>query len=181
MNSLETYSSKRIKMELNDLEINRVMNIVLSVGLPNPNNIYEWRCTMSGPPDTPYFGGLFYLKIIFPKDYPNSKPEICFITPIYHVNVLPYADSLGHICISTLNCWTPQYTIRKVLIDIWALFYTCNIYYICCNYLCKEEYQNNRMLYEAKCKYYTKKYARIGADYKEYKKTDWNFDDPVTI
>ena len=114
MNSLE-----RIKMELKDFQNNPVMNIALTVGLPNPNNIYEWRCTMSGPPDTPYFGGLFYLKIIFPKDYPNSKPEICFITPIYHVNVLP----LGRVCISTLNCWTPQYTIRKVLIDIWALLY----------------------------------------------------------
>ena len=178
MNSLERNSLKRIKMELNDLQNNPVMNIGLVVGLPNPNNIYEWRCSMLGPDDTPYSGGLFYLKIIFPKDYPNSKPEICFITPIYHVNVLPYADSLGRVCISTLNWWTPQYTIRKVLIDIWALLYTCNN---CCNYRCFEEYQNNRMLYKAKCKYYTNKYARIGAGYKEYKKTDWNFDDPVTI
>ena len=173
MNSLE-----RIKMELNDLQNNPVMNIGLLVGLPNPNNIYEWRCAMPGPVDTPYSCGLFFLKIIFPKDYPNSNPEICFITPIYHVNVRPYADLLGHICISTLNFWTPQYTIRKVLIDIWALFYSGNI---CCNYLCNEEYQINRMLYKAKCKYYTNKYARIGAGYKEYKKTDWNFDDPVTI
>ena len=169
MNSLE-----RIKMELKDFQNNPVMNIALTVGLPNPNNIYEWRCVMSGPDDTPYSGGSFYLKIIFPKNYPNSKPEICFITPIYHVNVLP----LGRVCISTLNCWTPQYTIRKVLIDIWALLYTCNN---CCNIRRYEEYQNNRKLYEAKCKYYTKKYARIDADYKEYKKTDWNFDDPVTI
>ena len=173
MNSLERNSLKRIKMELNDLQNNPVMNIGLVVGLPNPNNIYEWRCSMLGPDDTPYSGGLFYLKIIFPKNYPNSIPKICFITPIYHVNVLP----LGRVCISTLNCWTPQYTIRKVLIDIWALLYTCNN---CCNIPRYEEYQNNRKLYEAKCKYYTKKYARIDADYKEYK-TDWNFDDPVTI
>ena len=175
MNSLERNSLKRIIMELNDLQKNPVVSIPLSVGLPNPNNIYEWRCIMPGPVDTPYSGGLFYLNIIFPKNYPNSKPEIRFITPIYHVNVRPYA---GHICISTLNCWTPQYTIRKVLIDIWALLYTCNN---CCNYRCFEEYQNNRMLYEAKCKYYTNKYARMDAGYKEYKKTDWNFDDPVTI
>ena len=175
MNSLERNSLKRIKMELNDLQGDPVMAVTgLTVGLPNPNNILEWRCIMLGPGDTPYSGGLFFLKIIFPKNYPNSKPEICFITPIYHVNVLP----LGRVCISTLNCWTPQYTIRKVLIDIWALLYTGNN---CCNIRRYEEYQNNRKLYEAKCKYYTKKYARMDVDYKEYKKTDWNFDDPVTI
>ena len=55
MNSLE-----RIKMELKDLQNNPVKNIALTVGLPNPNNIYEWRCTMSGPVDTPYSGGLFF-------------------------------------------------------------------------------------------------------------------------
>ena len=177
MNSLE-----RIKMELKDLQNNPVMNIGLLVELPNPNNIYEWRCTMLGPVDTSYSGGLFYLKIIFPKDYPNSKPEICFITPIYHVNVNPktpktgFSAPLGFIHIGTLNCWTPKYNIRKLLIDIWALLYTCT-HPDCYN---GREYQKNRKLYDEKCRYYTKKYAKIEAGYKEYK-TDWNFDDPVSI
>ena len=42
---------------------------------------------MIAPKDSLYSGGLFFLQIIFPNDYPNSAPEIKFITPIYHINV----------------------------------------------------------------------------------------------
>ena len=68
---------RQLRYELKDMQDNPILNIAATVGLPNPNNIYEWRCTISGPVDTPFGGGLFFLKIIFPKDYPMTKPEVC--------------------------------------------------------------------------------------------------------
>ena len=117
-----------------------------------------------------YKGGVFLLKAIFPKNYPNRPPEICFITPIYHVNVNPKnpklyqfhefsgVDNLGHVCISTLNWWKEEYKMREVITNIFALFYMANPespYGLDR----AEEYTENRVLYEKKIKYFTKKYA----------------------
>ena len=77
----------RITNEFNDINRNPMANIGFSVGLPNENNIFEWRCTIMGPADTNYKNGLFYARVLFPENYPNEKPEVRFITPIYHVNV----------------------------------------------------------------------------------------------
>ena len=84
---------------------------------------------MIGPGDTSFAGGLFYLKIEFPKNYPYSGPEVRFVTPIYHVNVNHIAQPgcpLGHICLSTLNFWNQEYRMRVVLTNIFALFYLGN-------------------------------------------------------
>ena len=175
-------SNQRIMMELKDLQNNPILNITATVGLPNPNNIYEWRCTISGPMDTPFGGGLFFLKILFPKDYPNTKPEVCFLTPIYHINVNPRAglsEPLGHVCISTLNWWTPQCTIRQVLTDIFALFWLSNPE---SPYGLEraDEMTKNINLYNAKCKYYTQKYARMDRDL-QITNQDWNFNDQINF
>ena len=174
-------TQQRIMTELRDLQNNPILNISATVGLPNQNNIYEWKCTISGPADTPFQGGLFFLKIIFPKDYPKTKPEVCFLTPIYHINVNPKAglsEPLGHVCISTLNWWTPQCTIRQVLTDIFALFWLSNPE---SPYGLEraEEMNKNINLYNAKCRYYTQKYAAMDKEEQAFN-TDWNFSDNVT-
>ena len=84
---------KRIQGEFKDLIKNPMINFGITVGLFDERNIFEWRCTILGPQDTCYKGGLFFLKIIFPQDYPNTKPEIVFTTPIYHLNVNIIQDS----------------------------------------------------------------------------------------
>ena len=118
-----------INNEFNDLAQNPIAAIGVCVGKPDQNNPYEWRCTMIGPSDTSFGGGLFYLRIKFPTNYPYSAPEVLFITPIYHVNVNHINQPgcpLGHICLSTLNFWNPEYRMREVLTNIFALFYLGN-------------------------------------------------------
>ena len=64
--------------------------------------------------------GLFYLEIIFPKDYPNSPPEIHFKTPIYHPNVNNHKsekEALGNVRFSDITSWNPSISMKKVLID----------------------------------------------------------------
>ena len=106
-------------------------------------------------------------------------PDVCFITPIYHVNVNPQtlkfsgSDSLGHISMSTFNWWKPTYKMREGIINIFALFYAPNPdspYGL----VRADECRNSRAVYEEKIKFYTKKYADISIGYKEYN-TSWDF------
>ena len=157
--------SKRSAEEYKNLNHNPIANIGMCVGLVDDNNYDDWKVSFTGPHDTPYKGGLFFLRIHFPPDYPNKAPEVYFITPIYHLNVNPCApkkegdESLGHVCISTLNWWKPEYTIKEVLLNIYSLFYMANVdspYGI----NRAQEYKDNKEVYEEKVKYFTKKYAK---------------------
>ena len=132
---------------------------------------------MMGQTDTSFSGGLFYLKIQFPMDYPTHAPEVLFVTPIYHVNVNHIKQPtcpLGHICISTLNFWNPQYRIREVLTNIFALFYMGNPqspYGIDR----QSEMLNNSQLFEKKIRYFTNKYANPNLGYREYDFWDFTY------
>ena len=173
---------KRIQGEFKDLIKNPMINFGITVGLFDENNIFEWRCTILGPKDTCYKGGLFFMKIIFPQDYPNTKPEIFFTTPIYHLNVKYYTGfgkPLGHICLSTLNNWKPSYTISKIFPEIFYLFShnSAGIPYDDSYYNRRNEFINNRGLFEKKAMYFTKKYADPQSTRKEYT-TDWDFSYP---
>ena len=182
LNPKKLEAMKRIQGELKDLTRNPMINFGITVGLCDDDNIFEWKCTILGPKDTCYKGGLFYLKILFPDDYPNTKPEIFFTTPIYHLNVKYFAGGiqpLGHICISTLNNWSPEYKMNKVLPEIFYLFKNNNpgSPYDDRNNTRANEFNNNRDLFEKKAKHFTKIYANPLGKKKEYT-TDWDFSYP---
>ena len=172
---------ERISKEFKDINRNPIANCGVTVGLFNDDDVTKWRVSLLGPKDTSYKGGLFYLSINFPEDYPEKPPEVCFITPIYHVNVnpkaptFPGAESLGHVCISTLNWWKKEYTMREVLTNIFALFYLGNPdspYGLDR----ADEFRNNRVLYEEKIKKYTKQYASPMKGFQLYPKNkNWEF------
>ena len=121
--------SKRNVEEYQDLSKNPDANCGITVGLINEGCYDDWRVTFRGPSGTQYKNGFFMVNIHFPPDYPSKPPEVYFMTPIYHLNVNPCApkkegdESLGHVCISTLNWWNPQYKIREVLLNIYSLFF----------------------------------------------------------
>lgn len=71
-----------------------------------------------GPPDSPYSGGVFFLLIHFPTDYPFKPPKVNFTTKIYHPNI----NSNGSICLDILrDQWSPALTISKVLLSICSM------------------------------------------------------------
>ncbi len=171
------YSLNLIQNEFYDLQQNPIASLGIVVGMPDSNNPYLWQCTMLGPTDTSFAGGLFYLKIIFPKDYPTKAPEVLFVTPIYHVNVNHIKQQtcpLGHICISTLNFWNPDTRIREILTNIFALFYMGNPQSPYGTDR-QSEMMNTPQIFEQKIKYFTNKYANPNLGYREYDYWDFTY------
>lgn len=67
-----------------------------------------------GPGDSPFQGGVFFLSIHFPTDYPFKPPKVNFTTRIYHPNI----NSNGSICLDILrDQWSPALTISKGMLQ----------------------------------------------------------------
>ena len=108
-----------------------------------------------GPDDSPYAGGVYFLNIHFPTDYPFKPAKINFTTRIYHPNI----NSNGSICLDILkDQWSPALTISKVLLSISSLLTDANpddplvpeIAHI---------YKTDKSKYEATAREWTRKYA----------------------
>merc|ERR1712017_36034 len=106
---------KRINKELLDLGKDPPANC--SAG-PVGDDLFHWQATIMGPDESPFTGGVFFLNVNFPTDYPFKPPKINFTTRIYHPNI----NSNGSICLDILkDQWSPALTISKVLLSICSL------------------------------------------------------------
>ena len=144
---------KRITKELNDIQKDPPTNC--SAGPVYQNDMFNWSATIMGPSDSSYQGGVFFLTIKFPSDYPFKPPKVSFTTRIYHPNI----NANGAICLDILkDQWSPALTISKVLLSISSLLTDPNpddpfVPDIA------QLYKSDRKTYEKNAKEWTKKYA----------------------
>ena len=172
-------SLKTLKKQYYDVNCSTIHNLGYSIKLFKKDDYYEWDIILLGAPDSLYNEGIFHIKLSFPKDYPNIKPEIIFLTPIYHLNVNPWksmVEPLGHISVSFINWWKPTTTVKEILIQLYSIFYLQSDdspYGLDRTF----EFNTNRPLYEMKAKYFTKKYANQENYDKgiKYDNKDWDF------
>ena len=171
-------SLKTLKKQYYDVNCSTIHNLGYSIKLFKKDDYYEWDIILLGAPDSLYNEGIFHIKLSFPKDYPNSKPEVIFLTPIYHLNVNPWksmVEPLGHISVSFINWWKPTTTVKEILIQLYSIFYLQSDdspYGLDRTF----EFNTNRPLYEMKAKYFTKKYANQENLDKGIKYDDKNWD-----
>ncbi|XP_076472232.1 ubiquitin-conjugating enzyme E2 J2-like isoform X2 [Babylonia areolata] len=80
---------------------------------PLPSNILEWHYIMLGPEDSPYEGGIYHGKLIFPQEFPFKPPSIYMITPNgrFKCNV--------RLCLSISDfhpdTWNPAWSVSTIL------------------------------------------------------------------
>ena len=48
---------------------------------PNESNLLEMHYVIEGSKGTPYEGGVYHGKLIFPKEYPLKPPSVIMLTP----------------------------------------------------------------------------------------------------
>lgn len=83
------------------------------VAEPNPANILEWYYVVSGPEDSPYAGGYYLGKLLFPRDFPFKPPSIYMVTPNgrFKTNT--------RLCLSISDyhpdTWNPAWSVSTIL------------------------------------------------------------------
>ena len=145
-------ATKRIQKELQDISQDLAG---ISAGPINDNDLYKWTATITGPCDSPYSGGVFFLNVCFPTDYPFKPPKISFTTKVYHPNI----NSSGSICLDILkDQWSPALTISKVLLSISSLLTDPEPNDPLVPDIARQ-YKTNKALYTQTATEWTKKYA----------------------
>lgn len=80
---------------------------------PVPSNILEWHYVVKGPEKSPYEGGYYHGKIVFPREFPFKPPAIYMITPNgrFRTNT--------RLCLSITDfhpdTWNPAWSVSTIL------------------------------------------------------------------
>ncbi|KAJ8687863.1 hypothetical protein QAD02_023658 [Eretmocerus hayati] len=83
---------------------------------PVPSNILEWHYVIKGPENTPYEGGFYHGKLVFPGEFPFQPPSIYMTTPNgrFKVNT--------KLCLSISDfhpdTWNPAWSVSTILIGL---------------------------------------------------------------
>lgn len=113
-----TLAIKRLSKEYQMLQAKPVKNIE---AIPCPENIFEWHFVLYDL-DSPYVGGYYHGKLIFPVDYPHKPPNLIFITP--NGRFKPGEK----ICLSFTSyhpeTWSISWNVENMLIGLISFMYT---------------------------------------------------------
>jgi len=80
---------------------------------PLPSNILTWHYCVRGPEKTPYEGGYYHGKLVFPREFPFKPPAIYMITPNGRFKVNQ------KLCLSISDfhpdTWNPAWSVSTIL------------------------------------------------------------------
>ena len=112
-----------IQQEFENIRKNgKLASIGCTVKLINNNDYYNWKASYVAK-NSVYEDRLIQLQIKIPKNYPNSAPQVNFITKIFHPNV---DINNGKVCIESINHWKSEYNILTILFSVYMILYSPN-------------------------------------------------------
>ncbi|XP_063216160.1 ubiquitin-conjugating enzyme E2 S isoform X2 [Bacillus rossius redtenbacheri] len=123
MSNVENLSPQIIRQvvkELHDLTKCPPEGIKVTI---NDEDVTDIQAYIEGPAGTPYAGGVFRIKLVLGKDFPQTPPKAFFLTKIFHPNV----SKSGEICVNTLKKdWKPDLGIKHILLTVKCLLIVPN-------------------------------------------------------
>ncbi|KAL7568732.1 hypothetical protein ACA910_021725 [Epithemia clementina (nom. ined.)] len=85
---------------------------------PNESNIREMHYVLEGSADTPYEGGVYHGKLIFPKEYPLKPPSVLMLTPNGRF------QPNRRLCLSMSDfhpeSWNPMWSVSTILTGLYS-------------------------------------------------------------
>ncbi|XP_078438337.1 ubiquitin-conjugating enzyme 22 [Wolffia australiana] len=106
---------RQLAKELKNLDESPPEGIKVTVNEDDFSTIFA---DIEGPAGTPYENGIFRMKLLLSRDFPQSPPKGYFVTKIFHPNIA----TNGEICVNTLKKdWNPSLGLRHVLIVVRCL------------------------------------------------------------
>ena len=153
------YVHEMLSKNIWSMEIQYNVRNLFLIGIkaqPLDSSYYHWQASITGPAGSPYEGGVFYLYLKVPFNYPFDPPEVRFLTRILHPNVSRHGD-IGIDSILQHN-WVIGLTIPKVLISIQSLL-TDPYTEVCMEPEIGDIYDKNRKMFESIARQWTWKFA----------------------
>jgi ubiquitin-protein ligase len=131
---------KRVLQEIQSLSKSLPINKESSIFFKyDEENAGVFRFLITGPKDTPYQDGCFLFEMILNNDYPNTPPQVHFLTTGYgKVRFNPNLYTCGKVCLSLLGTWSGKEgeqwnpktsTLLQILVSIQSLIFTDNPYF----------------------------------------------------
>ncbi|PAV61620.1 hypothetical protein WR25_00650 [Diploscapter pachys] len=104
---------RRLKRDLEKLQEEPIDGIT---AMALDTNILEWHYVICGTADTPYEGGLYHGKLVFPPDFPWKPPSIYMMTP--NGRFIPNYRLCLTISDYHPETWNPGWTVSAILVGL---------------------------------------------------------------
>jgi len=108
---------RRLTRELQNLQKDPIKSPRI-VAVPNEANILEWHYVLEGSKGTPYEGGYYHGKLIFPKEYPLKPPSVLMLTPSGRFK------TNRRLCLSMSDfhpeSWNPMWSVSTILTGLYS-------------------------------------------------------------
>lgn len=104
----------RLRREYSNIQGEKIPHIVAR---PTEKNMLIWYYVLHDlPTETPYSGGVYWGKLVFPKEFPFKPPAIYMLTPSGRF------ETNSRLCLSMSDfhpeTWNPSWRIESILIGL---------------------------------------------------------------
>ena len=115
--------TRRLRKELKSLAKDPIQDPRIVVA-PNESNLLEMHYVIEGSKGTPYEGGVYHGKLVFPKEYPLKPPSVIMLTPSGRF------QPGRRLCLSMSDfhpeSWNPMWSVSTILTGLYSFMIESN-------------------------------------------------------